>query len=54
MQAVEGVGGLGEQGRVAKIPLGELAVAADAERRVDVQLEVEPEASRGLDSEGAR
>jgi hypothetical protein len=48
VQAIERVGGFGEQGRVAQIPLGEFAVTADTERRVDVQLEVEPEASRGL------
>jgi hypothetical protein len=28
---------------MAEIPFGEFAVAADAERRVDVELEVEPE-----------
>jgi hypothetical protein len=33
---------------VAEISLGQLTVAADKQRRVDMQLEVEPELLRGL------
>ena len=42
MQAIGGVGSLGEQGRVAEMPFRQLAVATDSERRIHVQLEVEP------------
>jgi hypothetical protein len=42
----EGVGSLGEQARVAEIPLGEFAVATDAKRRVNVEREVEPDGMR--------
>ena len=48
MQALEGVGGLGQQGRVAEIPLGQLAAAADQQRRVHVQLAGQPQMLRRL------
>jgi hypothetical protein len=48
VESVESVAGFGEQWRVPEIPLSHLALAAGEERRVHMQLEVQPELPRRI------